>query len=148
MSPRHKRIRKILNIPLMKGFRPYGNQILQEEKRELITLYYEEYEAIRLCDYEGKNHCEASELMQISRPTFTRVYAEARKKIAQAFVEGKQILIEGGKVYFDSDWYHCTGCTCHFNNPDKEREVLVCPLCGKKEFHKVEEKNPGCVKQF
>ncbi len=148
MSPRHKRIRKILNIPLMKGFKPYGNQILQEEKRELITLYYEEYEAIRLCDYEKKNHCEASELMQISRPTFTRIYADAREKIAQALVEGKQILIEGGKVYFDSDWYHCSGCTCHFNNPNKEQDVLVCPLCGGKEIHKVEETKTGCVKRF
>ena len=147
MSPRKLVPRKISSPPKIKGFKPYG--ISEElEKSDIITLQFEEYEALKMCDYDQLNHCEAAAIMNISRPTFTRIYATARQKMVKALVEGLQISIEGGKIYFDSDWYHCTGCTCHFNNPDKEREVLVCPLCGKKEFHKVEEKNPGCVKQF
>jgi hypothetical protein len=30
-----------------------------------------------------------------------------QEKISKAFVEGRQIEIEGGKVYVDSDWYQC-----------------------------------------
>jgi Zn finger protein HypA/HybF involved in hydrogenase expression len=68
--------------------------------------------------------------MGVSRPTFTRIYASALRKIAKAFVEGKQISIEGGKVYFDSDWFQCVTCKCYFNNPEKEEKPETCPLCG------------------
>ncbi len=68
--------------------------------------------------------------MGVSRPTFTRIYAAALQKIAVAFVEGRQISIEGGKVYFDSDWYQCLECECYFNNPEKELKIKNCPLCG------------------
>jgi uncharacterized protein len=129
MSPRSKRLRKVINPPLIKGFKPYGPEA-GKEKKEAVNLHFEEYEALRLCDYDMYNHHEASGIMGVSRPTFTRIYSSARQKIALAFVEGRQIAIEGGKVYFDSDWYHCTSCKCFFNNPEKEHKVENCPLCG------------------
>lgn len=140
MSPRPSKSRKILNPPSLKGFKPYGNELKQAEESPVFLLY-EEYESIRLCDYEGINHVEASALMNISRPTFTRIYAVARGKIARAFVEARQIVIEGGKVYFDSEWSFCRDCQCFFNNPDKTREITHCPLCGSKQFEPLEE---GC----
>ncbi len=129
MSPRRKLLRKVLNPPVIKGFKPYG---MSEgtAPASVVTLLYEEYEAVRLCDYDMYNHYEASNIMAVSRPTFTRIYALARQKIAQALVEGSQVIIEGGKVYFDSDWYTCSGCHCYFNNPEKEYEIIQCPLCG------------------
>ncbi len=129
MSPRLKRIRKVVNPPVIKGFKPYGpeSKILNKEP---INLLYEEYEALRLCDFDLMNHYQASIEMGVSRPTFTRIYASVRQKIAQAFVEGRQISIEGGKVYFDSDWFHCPTCNCFFNNPEKETQIEACPLCG------------------
>jgi len=51
-------------------------------------------------------------------------------KIAEAIVEGKQIIIEGGKIYFDSSWYSCNECGCYFNNPGEEFKPDECPLCG------------------
>ena len=48
--------------------------------------------------------------MNISRPTFTRLYDKARKKIAKAFVEGKAILIQGGSYMTDDYWYRCGDC--------------------------------------
>jgi len=129
MSPRIKTPRKVQNLPLVKGFKPYGPNS-GKQKDEPVILLYEEYEALRLCDYEMCNHHQASVLMGVSRPTFTRIYASALQKIAKAFVEGRQISIEGGKVYFDSDWYHCDECDCYFNNPEKEKEIKNCPLCG------------------
>lgn len=129
MSPRIKVFRKILNPPIIKGFKPYGKDS-EKQKPGLVNLLYEEYEALRLSDYDKLKHLQASALMGVSRPTFTRIYASALGKIAKAFVEGKQITIEGGKIYFDSNWFHCCECLCYFNNPEKETKIEACPLCG------------------
>lgn len=127
MSPRRKMLRKVMDPPPVKGFRPYGPELVNQEP---VYLLYEEYEAMRLSDYNKLNHHHASVMMNVSRPTFTRIYASALQKIATAFVEGRNIAIEGGKVYFDSNWHHCKSCLCYFNNPDKEISVKNCPLCG------------------
>ena len=128
MSPRPFRLRKISNPPVISGFKPYGNK-RNGDKTESVFLHLEEYEALRLCDYEMLNHHQASILMAVSRPTLTRIYSKARQKIAEALVQGKQIIIEGGKIYFDSEWYSCKNCGCFFNNPDKQEEIKECPLC-------------------
>jgi uncharacterized protein len=60
---------------------------------------------MRLSDYEGLTQEQAAEKMNISRPTFTRIYEKARRTIAQAFVEGKAIFIEGGNYHTDDCWY-------------------------------------------
>lgn len=137
MSPRIKVLRKVSNPPIIKGFRPYGENP-EKSGGGTIQLLYEEYESLRLCDYERFNHHQASLLMGVSRPTFTRIYASALQKIATAFVEGRQISIEGGKVYFDSDWYHCQKCGCYFNNPEKDQGVENCPLCGSRKINNYE----------
>jgi predicted DNA-binding protein (UPF0251 family) len=129
MSPRIKKLRKVLSPPPVKGFKPYGRDPEAGRAPE-VTIHYEEDEALRLCDYDMYNHHQASVLMGVSRPTFTRIYASAREKIATAFVEGRQISVEGGKVYFDSDWYECGSCGSFFNNPERETRVESCPLCG------------------
>ena len=129
--PRPFRLRKVSNPPIISGFKPYRNKTV-DEKAEAVFLQYEEYEALRLCDHENLNHKQAADLMAVSRPTLTRIYSGARKKIAEAFVMGKQIIIEGGKIYFDSDWYSCSTCGCFFNNPEKVMEISECPLCSGK----------------
>jgi rRNA maturation endonuclease Nob1 len=85
------------------------------------------------------NHHQASVIMNVSRPTLTRIYARARQKIAEAMVKGWRIIIEGGKIYFDSDWFECSSCSCFFNNPDKQQEITGCPLCGSKDVSVVEQ---------
>ncbi|MFA7408709.1 MAG: DUF134 domain-containing protein [Bacteroidales bacterium] len=142
MSPKNKILRRVVNPPPVKGFKPYGpNPDLRIS--EPVTLFYEEYEAIRLCDYDGLNHELASIEMGISRPTFTRIYAGALQKLAVALVEGRQISIGGGQVYFDTQWYRCLGCGCHFNHPNKDQEVTHCPLCGDLHFSPIaENKSP------
>ena len=130
MSPRNKILRKVSAPPPIKGFRPFGGDKHSTDHQESIVLSFEEYEAMRLCDYEMHNHHSASVAMGVSRPTFTRIYASVRKKVARAFVEAKKISIEGGKIYFDSDWYTCSVCHCIFNNPDMDKAVDDCPLCG------------------
>ncbi len=133
MSPRPLRLRKISNPPIISGFKPYGNRKPEEESGP-VFLQIEEYEALRLCDYEMLSHLHASKAMDISRPTLTRIYARARQKIAEALVLGKQIIIEGGKIYFDSEWFICKSCGCYFNNPDKQVAITECPLCKSTDF--------------
>ncbi|MFO7977151.1 MAG: DUF134 domain-containing protein [Bacteroidales bacterium] len=128
MSPRPTRLRKVSQPPLIAGMKPYGLQMERTEK-EAVFLHFEEYEALRLCDHQGLNHLEAARQMEVSRPTLTRIYSIARQKVAQALVEGKQLILEGGKVYFDSDWYICKTCGCYFNHPEKQLTVSHCPLC-------------------
>ena len=128
MSPRPLRLRKISNPPIISGFKPYGFKN-SHRGSEIIFLQFEEYEALRLCDHEMLNHCQASAIMNVSRPTLTRIYAKARQKIAEAFVMGKQIIIEGGKIYFDSEWFTCRSCGCFFSNPEKQVRIVECPLC-------------------
>lgn len=93
MSPRPKNIRKINNMPSVAGFKPIASDCY---RKDAIFLHFEEYEAIRLCDYEMKNQQEASVSMGVSRPTLSRIYTSARQKIAQALVCGVVIMIEGG----------------------------------------------------
>ena len=54
----------------------------------LCCFAFDDTEAVRLLDYEGLMQEEAADRMNISRP-LTRIYENARKTIAQAFVEGK-----------------------------------------------------------
>ena len=130
MSKRARRPRKILRPPTIKGFKPYGIDPDMKKSEGRVKMLFEEYEALRLCDYDRLNRHQASLLMDVSRPTFTRIYAAALQKLAIAFVEGQQIVIEGGKVYFDSDWHQCNSCECYFSHPHKHLPIEECPLCG------------------
>ncbi len=63
-----------------------------------VVISLDEYEAINLLDYQGMDQESAAGEMGVSRPTVTRIYSSARKKIAQALAEGKAIHIEGGSI--------------------------------------------------
>ena len=104
---RPEKNRRICQPPLMKGFAPFGILLC---KVESIKLTYEEYESIRLVNYGMLSQEKAAELMDVSRPTLTRIYNRALKTIAKAFVEGKSIEIEGGNYQFEEDWFRCKKC--------------------------------------
>ncbi len=78
------------------GARGMGFYNPQTEK----ILKVEELESIRLKDYLRLDQAESAKLMDISQPTFHRIITEAHRKIAEAFVEGKAIRIEGGSYVF------------------------------------------------
>lgn len=61
---------------------------------EEVALSIDEFEAIRLADYEGRYHEEGAADMKISRATFGRIVNEARHKIAEALTQGKALRIE------------------------------------------------------
>jgi len=61
-----------------------------------ISLNVEEFEALRLKDFEGLDQTVCAKKMKISQPTFYRVISSARKKISDAIINAKAIKIEGG----------------------------------------------------
>lgn len=105
--PRPKQHRTISTPPIMLGYKPFG---IPKSELESVSLLFDEYESIRLLDYLGMNQEQAAEQMGVSRPTLTRIYENARKTIAEAFVLGKMIVIEGGEVQFDRQWFRCKRC--------------------------------------
>jgi predicted DNA-binding protein (UPF0251 family) len=121
--PNQRRHRKIEFPPTVEGFKPFGIKMRNIQK---VVLLFEEYEAIRLIDYEDLNQEEAAAKMDISRPTFTRVYKKARKAIAQALVEGRAILIEGGTYISENYWARCTKCSKLSTAP---KPLKDCPHC-------------------
>lgn len=79
--------------PSVTYFKPAGVRMVDLEE-SILTV--DEYEAVRLKDLEGLEQEEAAKKMNISRPTFQRLVVSARKKIADAIINGKSIKIEGG----------------------------------------------------
>jgi uncharacterized protein len=122
--PRRKRERKMLMPPVIKGMSVYG---VRGRKANEVNLLLEEYEVIRLLDHQGLNQEQAAVVMNVSRPTLTRIYEEARQKIASALVEGRDIIIKGGHVVFDQNWYKCNKCRANFNF--YEGGDAYCPVC-------------------
>jgi predicted DNA-binding protein (UPF0251 family) len=122
MSPRNKQIRTIGSPPVLKGYKPIG---LPYNETTVIKVLYEEYEALRLADYSGLKQEEAAKFMNVSRPTFTRIYSSCLQKLAKAFAEGRSIVIEGGDVEFDKQWYRCNDCTTVFHHQDDEKDECI-----------------------
>ncbi len=65
------------------------------DESEGISLQPEEIELIRLIDLEGLEQEEAAEKLGVSRKTAWRDLHEARRKIADALVNGKSIEMTG-----------------------------------------------------
>ena len=118
--------RTVQEPPKIQGMKPIGVPVSFLDK---VILSIDEYEAIRLADYEGLEHQKAAEIMNISRPTFTRLIEKARGKLAESIVAVKELIIEGGSFSFISDLIRCLDCgkISRFEDPNYIPET--CPHC-------------------
>lgn len=127
--PRKKCFRIVEKPPTVEGFLPIGI----EPDSLAVMLHLEEYEAVKLQDYDGLSQAETAEKMGVSRPTVTRIYESARRKIAKALIEGLPILIEGGNYKFRGSWKRCCKCRktvstdsmAHFSCDSAEFEDII-----------------------
>lgn len=92
---RPKRCRRIVSVPGTSYFKPRGIPLSALEE---VVLSFDEFEAVRLADFEGLYQDQAAEKMGISRQTFGRIIESAHHKVAEAIVRGKALKIEGGAV--------------------------------------------------
>lgn len=91
--PRPRKLRRIGWQPIATVFKPQGIPLHQLRS---VFLPVEGMEALRLADAKGLEHDEAAQRMGVSRPTFSRLLAEARRVVASALAEGWAVRIEGG----------------------------------------------------
>jgi predicted DNA-binding protein (UPF0251 family) len=115
----------------MKGFKPFGLPLC---KIESVKLPFEEYESIKLINYEMLSQDQAAEQMNVSRPTFTRIYNKALKTITKAFVEGKAIEIEGGDYELENEWFRCKKCYKLIEGIENHVKCENCQLFGTDEL--------------
>ena len=121
--PRPRKNRKVCHFPQTVSFLPeedIGNQ-------EPVFLTVDEYETIRLIDKQGFSQEQCCIFMEVARTTVQQVYASARKKLADAIVDGRPLLIGGG------DYRLCTGA---------EGEPS-CSSCFKQQFYQQYSKPKG-----
>ena len=97
--PRPQRCRRIYCFPDFWSFSP------GEEENGTITMTLDELETIRLMDHEGQTHEECARQMDVSRATVTGIYESARRKVAKCLVEGKRLIIAGGKYRLSGEDY-------------------------------------------
>lgn len=125
--PRPRCRRHIEAPPAVSLFKPAGvpARALDEE---VMTL--DEFEAIRLADFEGLYQDDAAGRMGVSRPTFSRTVESARRKVATALVSGRALRIEGGQVALGSAQVpRCPRCAAGWHDgspcPDAAREGVA-----------------------
>ncbi|MDD5561656.1 MAG: DUF134 domain-containing protein [Candidatus Omnitrophica bacterium] len=100
---RPKKTRWVKCVPAERCFKPRCKPL---SRLQNVYLSLDEFEAMRLADLERLKQADAARLMRISRPTFSRIVALARRKVADGLVNIKAIKIEGGccKIKRRSGW--------------------------------------------
>jgi predicted DNA-binding protein (UPF0251 family) len=96
---RPQKCRRVEFLPNVTFFKPAGIPLRFLEE---VSMSIEEAEALRLKDLEGLEQEQGAEKMNVSRPTFQRILAAARQKVADALLNGKAIRIDGGN--FEMTW--------------------------------------------
>ncbi|HEX2868997.1 MAG TPA: DUF134 domain-containing protein [Ignavibacteriales bacterium] len=87
---RPKKDRIVSCSPAAYYFKPRGIPMMELEE---VVLEADELEAIRLADLLDLSQEEAALRMNISRATFGRIVAKARKKLAESIIHGKAIRV-------------------------------------------------------
>ena len=141
--PRPTKWRKVEVLPPASYFKPAGVPL-----RDLleVSIGIEEVEALRLRDVQGLEQEECAETMSISRPTFHRVLASARRKVADALTNGKALRIEGGSFAMASQEFRCASHGHEWRLPFEavvRGRPLACPRCGSPTVSPVPPFGPG-----
>jgi predicted DNA-binding protein (UPF0251 family) len=125
--------RRVGFLPQVTYFKPAGVPLANIQE---VRLSIEEAEAIRLKDIEGLEQDACAQKMNVSRSTFARVLLLARKKMADALLNGKAIRIEGGNYELTKLSFRC-GNGHEWEVPFEimvKRPPELCPTCSTSEI--------------
>jgi uncharacterized protein len=123
------KLRCVGQLPEAVCFKPSG---IRANLLQAVSLAVDEIEAMRLKDLEGLEQEECAQRMRISRPTFHRILGSARRKLADALVNGKTIQIEGGNFGLPHSRFRCNDDGYEWDVPFEalaSRASVSCPLC-------------------
>jgi predicted DNA-binding protein (UPF0251 family)/DNA-directed RNA polymerase subunit RPC12/RpoP len=114
---------------------PVSRQFISPLGGPPVTLGVEEAEALRLKDMLGYGQERCAQQMSLTRPTFQRVLASARKKVAMALAEGRSIIIEGGHFIMGNRAFECLDCGEKWEvgpcgEDGRHGYEIPCPKCG------------------
>ena len=68
------------------------------QSNQMVILSLDEFEVIKLIDYDHLNQENCASHLKVSRTTVQRIYASARQKLALALIEKRAIEVKGGEV--------------------------------------------------
>lgn len=131
--------RTVENLPVSTFFKPQG---VPKSSLDVQELTIDEFEALRLADFEGLYHSAAAKSMHVSRPTFGRIIDNARRKVAQALVLGQALEIKGGEVNMTARKFTCYNCQHNWEVQYGTGRPQGCPSCKSTNIHRVKE-DPG-----
>ncbi len=119
--------RQVNCLPQSNYFKPRGIPVSALEE---IVLTVDEFEAIRLADYEGLYQEQAAEKMSVSRQTFGRIMESAHRKVADVLINGKAMKIEGGVIELaKTRKFKCHDCGHEWSLPFGTGRPPRCPSC-------------------
>lgn len=95
--------RRVCAMPRQQCFVPSPRKRFYAEHADSVQLTVDEFETIRLIDYEGLLQEECAEWMDVARTTVQAIYFNARLKLAEALVEGLPLIIQGGEYVLWED---------------------------------------------
>ena len=104
--PRPRKCRQVCRLPRHDAFAPVGCA----RSAEAVVITVDEYETIRLIDYEGLSQEECAASMGVARTTVQQIYNTAREKLSAALVEGRPFRIQGGDYRLCQGDRGCQGC--------------------------------------
>ena len=104
--PRPPKCRRVCALPPSRMFSP------EKPDEGMIRMTVDEYETIRLIDWLGSTQEKCAGQMGVARTTAQLIYNEARKKVADALVNGRRLLIEGENYEVCPQGRECRGKRC------------------------------------
>ncbi len=118
--PRPSKKRRVCSQPTFTNFCSH------QSSNQVVYLTYDEYESLRLIDYEMFTQDECAKMMNVARTTITAIYASARQKVATCLVLGHRLEIIQGDVEFCEDYQENFKCrkACLKHYPKKSVYLL------------------------
>lgn len=132
--------RRVCELPETMEFAPCN-----KERLMTIEMSVDEYEVIRLIDHLKLTQNECSQQMNVARTTVQAIYDSARSKLADALVNGKKLIIQGGNYTICPESRYCCGKNCFqkrglLGHCTDQSRADIC--CGKNQFCKKENGSP------
>ncbi len=122
--------RRICGFPVNKNFGP----LTGGETEEVVEMSLDEYEVIRLIDFEKLTQEETAKQMDIARTTVQSIYSDARYKLSELLVSGKRLVISGGHYRICRDYgkkCNLKKCRCGRGEVKKNKVTLAIPVKAK-----------------